>query len=115
MELMQVRPPRPDSYERQFHNAGVVRGLLEFHRTRAFGTVYSSRGLSSSSAYLSAEHRTAKPLCSRLRCPSGSMRLWIDETHAVSPLSLEHRRADIPGTIRSDCDSSVTSQQMLSK
>ncbi len=32
MEVMQVRPSRPDSYERQFHDAGVARGLLEFRR-----------------------------------------------------------------------------------
>lgn len=32
MEVMQVRASRPDSYERQFHDAGVARGLLEFRR-----------------------------------------------------------------------------------
>ncbi|MGY4466958.1 erythromycin esterase-like protein [Bradyrhizobium sp. LB9.1b] len=32
MEVMQVRPSRPDSYERLFHDAGAASGLLEFRR-----------------------------------------------------------------------------------
>ena len=32
---MRVRPSHPDSYERLFHNAGMMRGFVDFGRDKA--------------------------------------------------------------------------------
>lgn len=74
MEVMQVRPSRPDSYDRQFHDAGVARGLLNSAATKAFAVACSSRAWSVSSASSIARTPGCIAITRKRHCPSSSMR-----------------------------------------
>lgn len=64
MEVMRVRPTRPDSYERLFHDAGATRGLIEFRREEALRCrLLEPRPRTIYRRDLSTGYRTAKPLC----------------------------------------------------
>ncbi|MET4278522.1 protein-L-isoaspartate(D-aspartate) O-methyltransferase [Bradyrhizobium sp. F1.2.2] len=99
MELMQIRPSRPDSYERQFHDAAVARGLLEFRRDESLRRRLLEPRLE---RFIGVIYRPNTELQSHYAEASLPQQfdafLWLDETHAVRPLGPEHRRADVPDT-----------------
>lgn len=99
MEVMQVRPSRPDSYERQFHDAGVARGLLEFRRDESLRRRLLEPCLE---RFIGVIYRPNPELQSHYAEASMPQQfdafLWFDETNAVAPLGPEHRRAGLPDT-----------------
>lgn len=99
MEVMQVRPSRPDSYERQFHDAGVARGLLEFRRDERLRRRLLEPRLE---RFIGVIYRPNTELQSHYAEASMPRQfdafLWFDETNAVAPLGPAHRRAGLPDT-----------------
>ncbi|OSI78649.1 protein-L-isoaspartate O-methyltransferase [Bradyrhizobium canariense] len=99
MEVMQVRASRPDSYERQFHEAGVARGLLEFRRDESLRRRLLEPRLE---RFIGVIYRPETELQSHYAEASLPQQfdafLWLDETHAVRPLGPEHHRAGVPDT-----------------
>ena len=101
MEVKQVRPSRPDSYERLFHDSRRPRALLDLaqdrnpamHRAllaprleRFIGVIYrpeTERWSHYSEACLSRQFNAY---------------VWFDETEAVTPLGPQHARAGVPDT-----------------
>lgn len=101
MEVKRVRPSRPDSYERLFHDSGRPRILLDpaedrhpaLHRAllaprleRFIGVIYrpeTERWSHYSDASLPRQFDAYT---------------WFDETEAVTPLGPEHARAGVPDT-----------------
>ena len=101
MEVKQVRPSRPDSYERLFHDSSRPRALLDLaedrnpavHRAllaprleRFIGVIYrpeTERWSHYSEACLSKQFDAY---------------VWFDETGAVTPLGPQHTRAGVPDT-----------------
>ncbi|MGY0575913.1 protein-L-isoaspartate(D-aspartate) O-methyltransferase [Bradyrhizobium sp. RDM12] len=99
MEVMQVRPSRPDSYERQFHDAGVPRGLLEFRRDESLRRRLTEPRLE---RFIGVIYRPNTELQSHYAEASLPQQfdafMWFDETKAVRPLGPENRRAGVPDT-----------------
>ncbi|MCK1537503.1 MULTISPECIES: protein-L-isoaspartate(D-aspartate) O-methyltransferase [unclassified Bradyrhizobium] len=99
MEVMQVRASRPDSYERQFHDAGVARGLLEFRRDESLRRRLIEPRLE---RFIGVIYRPDTELQSHYAEASLPQQfdafLWCDESHAVRPLGPEHCRAGVPDT-----------------
>lgn len=99
MEVMRVRPSRPDSYERLFHDAGTTRGLIEFHREEALRRRLLGARLE---RFIGVIYRPETELQSHYAEASLPQQfdglVWFDESHAVTPLGPEHRRTDIPDT-----------------
>ncbi|NOJ50883.1 protein-L-isoaspartate(D-aspartate) O-methyltransferase [Bradyrhizobium archetypum] len=99
MEVMQVRPSRPDSYERLFHDAGVTRGLVEFRRDEALRRRLLEPRLE---RFIGVIYRPNTELQSHYTEASLPQQfdgfVWFDSTHAVTPLGAEHRRAGVPDT-----------------
>jgi erythromycin esterase-like protein len=99
MEVMQVRPSRPDSYERLFHDAGVTRGLVEFRRDEALRRRLLEPRLE---RFIGVIYRPNTELQSHYTEASLPQQfdafVWFDGTHAVTPLGAEHRRAGVPDT-----------------
>lgn len=100
MEVMRVRPSRPDSYERLFHASGVAAGLgglreprdlaakdrlLEPRLERAIGVIYRPE-----TELLSHYFQAVLPL-------QFDEYVWFDETRAVTPLGRPRRVALGPG------------------
>ncbi|WP_246082661.1 erythromycin esterase family protein [Rubellimicrobium rubrum] len=91
MEVKQVRPSRPDSYERLSHDSGVPRFLLDLHRdpdlTAALGEPRLER-------FIGVIYRPESELASHYaRCTlplQFNGWVWFDETTAVTPLGPEH-------------------------
>ncbi|MGY3032931.1 protein-L-isoaspartate(D-aspartate) O-methyltransferase [Bradyrhizobium sp. USDA 4354] len=99
MEVMQVRPSRPDSCERLFHDAGATRGLIEFRREEAVRRRLLEPRLE---RFIGVIYRPDTELQSHYSDASLPQQfdalLWFDETHAVTHLSPEHRRGAVPDT-----------------
>jgi erythromycin esterase-like protein len=99
MEVMRVRPSRWDSYERLFHDAGATRGLVEFRRDEALRRRLLKPRLE---RFIGVIYRPDTELQSHYAEASLPQQfdafVWFDETHAVTPLGPEHRRAGIPDT-----------------
>lgn len=99
MEVMRVRPSRPDSYERLFHDAGTTRGLIEFRREEALRRRLLGARLE---RFIGVIYRPKTELQSHYAEASLPQQfdglVWFDESHAVTPLGPEHRRTDIPDT-----------------
>lgn len=99
MEVMQVRASRGDSYERQFHEAGGARGLLEFRRDESLRRRLLDPRLE---RFIGVIYRPDTELQSHYAEASLPQQfdafLWFDETHAVRSLGPEHRRAGVPDT-----------------
>lgn len=96
MEVMRVRPSRPDSYERLFHDAGTTRGFIEFHREEAL----RRRLLEPRLERFGVIYRPDTELQSHYAEASLPQQFdglaWYDDTHAVTPLNPEHRRSAVP-------------------
>ncbi|UWU76531.1 protein-L-isoaspartate(D-aspartate) O-methyltransferase [Bradyrhizobium huanghuaihaiense] len=99
MEVMPVRPSRPDSFERLFHDAGATRGLIEFSREEALRRRLLEPRLE---RFIGVIYRPDTELQSHYTEASLSQQfnalLWFDETHAVTHLGPEHRRSAVPDT-----------------
>ncbi|MDF2640224.1 MAG: protein-L-isoaspartate O-methyltransferase [Novosphingobium lindaniclasticum] len=95
MEVKRVNPSRSDSYERQFHDSGAARFMLDLGET----------------AHPALRRRLCEPLLERfigvIYRPETELWshysqailpaqfdafVWFDETHAVTPLGPEHHR-----------------------
>jgi protein-L-isoaspartate(D-aspartate) O-methyltransferase len=99
MEVMRVRPSRADSYERLFHDAGVERGLVEFRRHEAVRRRLLEPRLE---RFIGVIYRPDTELQSHYAEASLPQQfdgfVWLDQTHAVTRLGPEHRRAGSPDT-----------------
>jgi erythromycin esterase-like protein len=100
-QIMRVRPGRPDSYERLFHDSGVPAFLLHLRAPareslrqellaprleRAIGVVYRPETELESHYFAASMPRQFDEL------------VWFDETHAVTPLERTAAGAGMPET-----------------
>jgi protein-L-isoaspartate(D-aspartate) O-methyltransferase len=98
-EIKRVNPSRPDSYERQFHDAGIPRFLLDMSRDGA-----ATRGLKRQrlERFIGVIYRPDTELMSHYADASLSQQfdalLWFDETTAVTPLGPRRAKAGVPDT-----------------
>ncbi|MCA1411743.1 protein-L-isoaspartate(D-aspartate) O-methyltransferase [Bradyrhizobium sp. NBAIM20] len=99
MEVMPVRPSRPDSYERLFHDAGAASGLLEFRRDEGLRRRLLEPRLE---RFIGVIYRPNTELQSHYAECSLPQQfdafVWFDETHPVCPLEMEHRPTSVPDT-----------------
>jgi protein-L-isoaspartate(D-aspartate) O-methyltransferase len=99
LEVMRVRPSRPDSYERLFHDAGAPRGLIEFRRDEALRRRLLEPRLE---RFIGVIYRPNTELQSHYAEASLPQQfdafVWFDETSAVTPLGPQHARMGVPDT-----------------
>jgi protein-L-isoaspartate(D-aspartate) O-methyltransferase len=99
LEIKRVNPSRPDSYERQFHDAGMPHLLLDMSRDSS-----AARGLKSQrlERFIGVIYRPETELMSHYADASLPQQfdafLWFDETTAVTPLGHERPAAGLPDT-----------------
>jgi len=99
LEIKQVRPSHPDSYERLFHDSGLERFLLDLRTDEAV-----RRGLLPSrlERFIGVIYRPDTELMSHYAEASLPQQfdafVWFERTNAVTPLGREHRRAGVPDT-----------------
>jgi protein-L-isoaspartate(D-aspartate) O-methyltransferase len=99
MEIKRVNPSRPDSYERQFHDTGMPRLLLDTTRDSA-----AARGLKPQrlERFIGVIYRPETELMSHYADASLPQQfdafLWFDQTTAVTPLGREQPGAGLPDT-----------------
>jgi erythromycin esterase-like protein len=99
LEIKRVNQSRPDSYERQFHDAGMPRLLLDMSRDSA-----AARGLKPQrlERFIGVIYRPETELMSHYADASLPQQfdafLWFDETTAVTPLEHERPAAGLPDT-----------------
>jgi len=99
LEIKQVRPSHPDSYERLFHDSGLERFLLDLQTNEAV-----RRGLLPSrlERFIGVIYRPDTELMSHYAEASLPQQfdafVWFERTTAVTPLGREHRRAGVPDT-----------------
>ena len=99
MEIKRVNPSRPDSYERQFHDAGMPRLLLDMSRDSA-----AARGLKRQrlERFIGVIYRPETELMSHYADASLPQQfdafVWFDETTAVTSLGREHAKSGLPDT-----------------
>jgi protein-L-isoaspartate(D-aspartate) O-methyltransferase len=98
MEVKRVNPSRPDSYERQFHDAGMPRLLLDMSRDSA-----AARGLKRQrlERFIGVIYRPETELQSHYADSSLSRQfdayLWFDETRAVEEIGAQ-KHLGVPDT-----------------
>ncbi|HEY0567644.1 MAG TPA: protein-L-isoaspartate(D-aspartate) O-methyltransferase [Xanthobacteraceae bacterium] len=100
MEIKRVNPSRADSYERQFHDAGVPRCLVDLSEDGAAVRALKRQRLE---RFIGVIYRPESELTSHYADASMSQQfdgfLWFDETRAVTPLGPEHQPHDgVPET-----------------
>jgi erythromycin esterase-like protein len=99
MEIKRVNPSRPDSYERQFHDAGMPRFLLDMTGDRAAVRALKRQRLE---RFIGVIYRPETELMSHYADASLPQQfdayLWLDETRAVTPLGREHATPEPPDT-----------------
>jgi erythromycin esterase-like protein len=98
-DIKRVNASRQDSYERQFHDAGISRFLLDMSGDDAV-----SRGLKRQrlERFIGVIYRPDTELTSHYADASLSQQfdalVWFDETRAVTPLGPQHATAGQPDT-----------------
>ena len=99
LEIKRINPSHQDSYERQFHDAGVERSLTDLSGDGAAVRALRRQRLE---RFIGVIYRPETELMSHYAQASLSQQfdsfLWFDETTAVTPLGLEHREAQVPDT-----------------
>jgi protein-L-isoaspartate(D-aspartate) O-methyltransferase len=99
MEIKRVRPSHQDSYERQCHDAGVARYLLDFDRAEPVRRRLSEQRLE---RFIGVIYRPETELMSHYASASLSRQfdafVWFDETQAVTPLGPQPVKAGVPDT-----------------
>jgi protein-L-isoaspartate(D-aspartate) O-methyltransferase len=98
MEVKQVKPSHPESYERAFHDSGVPRfllplraggardALMEERLERAIGVIYRPETELQSHYFYASLPRQFDEY------------VWFDQTSAVTPLSRRAMREEMPDT-----------------
>jgi protein-L-isoaspartate(D-aspartate) O-methyltransferase len=98
-EVKCVNPSHRDSYERQFHDAGIVRFLIDLSGAGAAARALKPQRLE---RFIGVIYRPATELMSHYADASLSQQfdgfLWFDETTAVTPLGPEHHQGGLPDT-----------------
>ena len=99
MEIKHVRPSHQDSYERQCHDSGVRRFLLDFSKDEAVRRSVVEQRLE---RFIGVIYRPDTELLSHYAEASLSKQfdafVWFDETSAVIPLGPEHAKPGVPDT-----------------
>jgi erythromycin esterase-like protein len=99
MEIKRVRPSHQDSYERQCHDSGVTRFLLDFDRAEAARRRLREERLE---RFIGVIYRPDTELMSHYASASLSRQfdafVWFDETQAVTPLGPQHIKTGVPDT-----------------
>ena len=99
IEIKRINPSHQDSYERQFHDAGVERSLTDLSGDGAAVRALRRQRLE---RFIGVIYRPETELMSHYAQASLSQQfdsfLWFDETTAVIPLGPEHRQAQVPDT-----------------
>jgi protein-L-isoaspartate(D-aspartate) O-methyltransferase len=99
MEIKRVNPSRPDSYERQFHDAGMPRLLLDMSQDGPAVRALQRQRLE---RFIGVIYRPETELMSHYAdaCLSRQFDawLWFDQSRAVSPLGPEHATSGLPDT-----------------
>jgi protein-L-isoaspartate(D-aspartate) O-methyltransferase len=99
MEIKRVRPAHHDSYERQCHDSGVRRFLLDFSKDPAVRRRLVEQRLE---RFIGVIYRPDTELLSHYAEASLSKQfdafVWFDETSAVIPLGPEHAKPGVPDT-----------------
>jgi len=99
MEIMQVRPSRPESYERLCHDSDVSRFFLDLARD---GALYRRLLPARLERFIGVIYRPDTELQSHYAEASLPQQYdgfaWFDETMAVRPLPSSHTRAGVPDT-----------------
>jgi erythromycin esterase-like protein len=97
MEIKRVRPSHQDSYERQCHDSGVKRFLLDFDRAEAVLRRLREERLE---RFIGVIYRHDTELMSHYASASLSRQfdafVWFDHTQAVTPLGPQHIKAGVP-------------------
>jgi protein-L-isoaspartate(D-aspartate) O-methyltransferase len=99
LEIKRINPSHPDSYERQLHDAGILRFLIDLSgdgpAIRALRRPHIER-------FIGVIYRPETELMSHYAEASLAQQfdgfLWFDETTAVTPLGPEHRQSGVPDT-----------------
>lgn len=101
MEVKQVRPSRPDSYERLFHDAGRSRSLLDLAEDRHLA-LHRALLAPRLERFIGVIYRPETERWSHYSEASLPQQfdayVWFDETGAVTPLGSEPARAGVPDT-----------------
>jgi protein-L-isoaspartate(D-aspartate) O-methyltransferase len=99
LEIKRIIPSHRDSYERQLHDAGIVRFLIDFSGGSAAGSALKRERLE---RFIGVIYRPDTELMSHYAEASLAQQfdglLWFDETTAVTPLGPEHHRGGLPDT-----------------
>jgi erythromycin esterase-like protein len=99
LEIKRIIHSHRDSYERQLHDAGIVRFLIDFSGGSAAGSALKRERLE---RFIGVIYRPDTELMSHYAEASLAQQfdglLWFDETTAVTPLGPEHHRGGLPDT-----------------
>ena len=99
LEIKRVNPSRHDSYERQFHDAGIIRFVIDLLRDSAAARALKPQRLE---RFIGVIYRPDTELMSHYADASLSQQfdafLWFDETTAVTPIGPQHAKAGVPET-----------------
>jgi erythromycin esterase-like protein len=99
LEFKRIVPSHRDSYERQLHDAGIVRFLIDFSGGSAVGSALKRERLE---RFIGVIYRPDTELMSHYAEASMAQQfdglLWFDETTAVTPLGPEPHRGGLPDT-----------------
>jgi erythromycin esterase-like protein len=99
LEIKRVNPSRHDSYERQFHDAGIMRFVVDLLRNSAAARALKPQRLE---RFIGVIYRPDTELMSHYADASLSQQfdafLWFDETTAVTPIGPQHAKAGVPET-----------------
>ncbi|MCX2722690.1 protein-L-isoaspartate(D-aspartate) O-methyltransferase [Roseibium salinum] len=99
MDVKRVRPSREDSYERVCHDAGIPHFLLDMARDEGLRRRLTEQRLE---RFIGVIYRPETELMSHYADAALPQQfdawVWFDETEALTPLGVEHRREGVPDT-----------------